>query len=110
MNRLPPGKQQPQQAQRPPQTHGPVESMPCPHCGKRNDHRNLASQQLLDTGHKLECDHCHQFYVITAMRQITLLSVAPVIGQRFRQLPHQRPAAQATTISQAQARKLIHGK
>ncbi len=107
--RLPPGKPQQGQPRRAPQTHGPIESVPCPHCGKRLDFRDLQSQQLLDTGHKIICDHCHRVVIVAALRQITLVALQPSNEASRHGLPSARPAQQATTIGPAALRKLLGG-
>jgi hypothetical protein len=46
---------------------GPVSAVPCPHCGKHNDMRGLLETQLLDTGTKVDCDHCKRISTIVAV-------------------------------------------
>jgi glutaredoxin len=58
-----------------PQTVGPIDRVPCPHCGKTNDFRELQGQQLMDTGSGVICDHCKRVMHIAAIRQVTLVAV-----------------------------------
>lgn len=82
-NQLPPGQNVTVQ--------GVIEGVPCPHCGKKNDLRDLQQQQLLDTGHKLICDYCQRSMEVTSIRQLTVVAVrkstTPVPGQRRPQQP-----------------------
>lgn len=61
-----------------PQTGGPIDRVVCPHCGKTNDFRDLQSQQLMDTGSGVECDHCHRHMRIAAIRTVTLVAVVAI--------------------------------
>lgn len=90
-----------------PQTQGVIHAVPCPHCGKPNDFRELDSQQLLDTGHEVECDACHRTMQVAQINVVKVLSVRPVAGAPVRTPQHMRPAQQATTISPAQLNKLL---
>lgn len=67
----------------PQMTAGPVHAYPCPHCGHKNDCRLLHEQQLLEAGHKIDCDRCH--------RLILVMSVAPVVMVQGRQIPGVAP-------------------
>lgn len=56
------------------QTNGFIFSVPCPHCDNTNDFRNLhqdmgAGYGLsgLETGTKVDCDHCKRHAVITGV-------------------------------------------
>lgn len=104
MQHLPPGRRQPPPPQRPTVT-GSVERMPCPHCGKPNDFRELDNQQCLDTGHKMSCDHCHRKMEITAIRVVKFVQARP-INDGIVMRPSLGPA-EATTISQSQLRNLL---
>lgn len=90
--------------QQPPTTHGPVNAVPCPHCGKPNDLRELDGQQLLDTGHGIECDVCHRLYDVVGIRTVKVVvlrasSRAPNAGQ-----PDAQPAR---TVSPGILRRLL---
>lgn len=69
---------------------GPIDSVPCPHCGRRQDFRILQSEQLLDTGHQLFCDFCKRSQEVTQIQTVTFVAVrkdpsgkvAPAGGQR----------------------------
>lgn len=102
MNRLPPGRRTAPPQQRP-TTQGTVERMPCPHCGKPNDFRELDNQQCLDTGHKMSCDWCHHRMEITMIRVVKFVQARPIDGVAVPALG----AAQATTISPSQLRNLL---
>jgi hypothetical protein len=39
---------------------GPINAVPCPWCGTKNDFRELQEQMLLDKGCVVDCDQCHQ--------------------------------------------------
>ena len=54
---------------------GPIDRVPCPHCGKPNDFRVMKEQQLYDTGHQCFCDHCGRSMEITSIRQVEVVSV-----------------------------------
>ena len=81
-----------------------MERMPCPHCGKANDFRELDNVQCLDTGSTMVCDHCHRKMIITAIRVIKVLQAKPIRDGVVVQ-PALGPAP-ATTISYDQLRKL----
>jgi hypothetical protein len=57
-------------------TSGPVNAVPCPHCGKPNDlSPHAEEEQHLDTGNEFDCDHCHRLMQVTAIKQVTVVSV-----------------------------------
>ncbi len=101
MPALPPGQQ--------PQVAGPIHAVPCPHCGKPNDFRDLQQQQLLDTGHTVGCDHCGRQMDVVRIAPVTVISVRKNMAPppRTQQQPQTR---QATTMSAAQAQKLLRGR
>ena len=98
---LPPGRGRPQP---PPWTHGPLERVPCPHCGKANDFRELHSEQLLDTGHTVSCNYCGRMMEVVRMAVITVVAVRQADGSAG---PVYRGPAQATTIGPQQLRRLL---
>jgi len=63
----------------------------------------LASQQLLDTGHRVSCEHCGRMMEVVAIKTITAVSVRTYDAAAAAQ----RSAAQATTISPGQLRRLL---
>jgi hypothetical protein len=85
-----------------PVVNGTIDRVPCPHCGHRNDFRLLREQQLLDTGHRMDCDACHRVMEVTSIRDVTVVAVrkwagGPQQGQQQqqpqrRQLPQQQQA------------------
>jgi hypothetical protein len=70
------------------------------------DLRELQSQQLMDTGSEVECDKCKSLCLIAAIQQLTYVTVRPT-GRRAASAAPQQPLRQATTISQAQAQRLL---
>lgn len=98
------GPKKPPQQQIPPVVSGPINRVPCPHCGKPNDFRELQQQQLLDTGHSVDCDHCGGMMVVAAVQPITMITV-----RKSNQRPKAGIAApaQARTLSPAQAQRLL---
>lgn len=106
MNRLPPGHRpaNAQARQQPPSCVGTVDRMPCPHCGKANDFRELDAQQLLDTGHQMSCTFCGRMMVISAIRVVKYMQAQPLRGVP---VAPALGAAEATTISPAQLQRLL---
>ena len=94
-------------------TGGPVDNVKCPNCGRGNDFRDVDSQQLLDTGHTVACDHCQRLMQVKSIRMIKLVQVIQYFGpgqmtpRRRGQLP---PPRQATTLSPAQTQRLLRGR
>ena len=89
-----------------PTTNGTIDAVRCPHCGKPNDFRVLQEQQLLDTGHEVECDHCHHLMEVAAIRPVTVITVRKE-QQRRRAAPGPATAQQASTLSPGQLRRLL---
>lgn len=87
-----------------PTTTGPVHRVPCPHCGKPQDMRELAAQNLLDTGNDVVCEDCGRVYIITGIAQIMLITVRPSNRPARRQLPDAQPA---TTVGPRQMQRLL---
>ncbi len=54
---------------------GPIERVPCPHCSKTMDMRDLRDQNLLDTGKMVECDFCKRWSEICAIQPVTMISL-----------------------------------
>lgn len=88
----------------PPTTHGPIEQVPCPHCGKPNDLRELDGQQLLDTGHEIICDHCGRLFDIVGIKHIKVVVVRQSNNQPRRAEPEAQPA---TTIGSGVLQRLL---
>lgn len=105
---LPPGPGRQQQAQAK-TTHGPIDRVPCPHCGKPLDFRQLNAQQLLDTGHKVSCDYCKNMMAVAGIHAVQLVVVRPDTGTSVAVAGRSAPARQATTMSPAQAQRLLRG-
>lgn len=102
--------------QRPPQpkwSQGTVERVPCPHCGRINDFRNLASQQLLDTGHKVTCqgeqpgDGCGLLMEVVGVKVLTVIAVRPVRGTG--PVTMEQQARESTTMSHQQLNRYLKG-
>ncbi len=99
--------------QRPPTTHGPVQQVPCPHCGKPNDLRELDAQNLLDTGGEIVCGpiegqvntgHCGRLFEIVGIRMIKVIVVRPST-KPVRQTT--APAQAARTVAPGVLRRLL---
>lgn len=102
---LPPGRR-PAAAPRPqPWSQGASDRVPCPSCGKPNSMVELDSQQLLDTGHRVDCMHCHRMMEVVAIRVVKVVAVRPWDAQSGAA----SRARQATTIGPAQLSRLLKG-
>lgn len=101
-----PQRQLPAGPQAPRITGGAVQAVMCPSCGKAMDLRELQAQQLMDTGSEVECDHCHYICQIVGIQPVTYVTVRP-IGRRAATGQPQQPIRQATTISPAQAQRML---
>jgi hypothetical protein len=89
----------------PPSVKGTIDSVPCPHCGTKNDFRPLKEQQLLDVGDSHFCDYCGRSMVIAGIQTVTWVAVRQdpsgkvyqgsqgqqAQAQRRRQLQQQQP-------------------
>lgn len=63
-----------------PTVRGTIDSVPCPHCGKKQDLRVFSEQQLLDTGHQFFCEDdetpgCRRSFEIVAVQPVTIVTV-----------------------------------
>lgn len=103
---LPPGRQQQAQAKT---THGPIDRVPCPHCGKPLDFRQLNAQQLLDTGHMVSCDYCKHMMAVAGIHVVQVVVVRPDAGNAIAVAQRSSPARQASTMSPAQVQRLLRG-
>lgn len=92
--------------QLPPVTTGTIDRVPCPHCGKHNNFREIDGQQLLDTGSAFQCDHCGGMFEVTRIVPTKIVSVRKSDVRPRAGLP---PAQQSTTLSAAQAQRLLRG-
>lgn len=90
-------------ARRPtPTTTGPVHAVPCPHCGRTNDLRELESQNLLDTGSQLVCapvdrsqrntGHCGRMFRVMRIQLVKAVQVARDDSAPREQPPEPQPA------------------
>lgn len=59
--------------QQPPMVQGPIDRVPCPHCGKPNNCRRL--DEMLDVGVIFICDHCKQKVEISGLRDVRFVAV-----------------------------------
>jgi len=86
----------------PPATvQGPVDSVPCPHCGKTNDFRQL--DDVLDTGTDAACDHCHGLMRVAAIRDIKIVAVHGLPGK----MPVPQSVQPAMTIAPGALRRFL---
>ncbi len=88
-------------------TNGPIHAVRCPHCGKSNDLRLLQEQQLLDTGHEIECDYCQHLMEVMAVRPVTIITVRKSQRRAGPAPQGLAPAQPARTLSPDQVRKLL---
>lgn len=96
---------------------GMIEGVPCPHCGKKNDLRELEQQQLLDTGHQIACDFCQRSMEVTAIRKATIVAVRKTdpnamrgnAGRRPPPRPMQQPQLAAPQGMMAGIKRLLGG-
>lgn len=70
--------------QMPPTTSGPINAVPCPHCGHKLSFRG--QEDLLHAGMRFTCDKCK--------RPVDLVSAAPVMIVTVRKPPTAAPRAQ----------------
>lgn len=82
-------------------TRGTIDAVICPHCGKPNDFRMLDEQQLLDTGHVMDCDHCGQFMQVQRIAMLKVISVRQTAPPP-RRAPGQAPHPQLRVRNQQQ--------
>ncbi len=52
-----------------------MDRVPCPHCGQKNDLRELQATQCFDTGNEIECDHCHRMMQVASIATLTVVAV-----------------------------------
>lgn len=90
--------------QQQPTTNGPINAVPCPHCGAPNDFRHLSSQQLLDTGAEVSCDKCKRLMKVAGMQTVQVILVRRVDAPAPRQ---EAPARDARTISPGVLNRLL---
>lgn len=88
----------------PPSTHGPVNEVPCPHCGKPQDLRELDSQQLLDTGHDIVCEFCQRVYIVCRIVMVKVVALKPSMTPARQS---QQAAQPARTIGPRVLNKLL---
>lgn len=69
----------PPQPQLPPITTGPINAVPCPHCGKPNNFHG--HYEMLETGNTFACDHCRQPMQVAGVREVKVVSVRKPAGQ-----------------------------
>lgn len=117
---LPPGARaaRPQPPRQPPTTQGPINGVPCPHCGSSNDLRELDNQRLLDTSHMIVCSPsdgnpnsgCGRVFQVTRIQSVTMVQVRPVHGVDKALHPGTGRVMPARTIGPRQVRKLLGGR
>ena len=57
----------------PPMTQGPIDKVPCPHCGKHNNFRRV--DEMLENGNRFQCDFCKQVMEICGIRDVRFVAV-----------------------------------
>lgn len=85
-------------------TQGAIDRVPCPHCGKPQDFRELNSQQLLDTGHEVTCDVCGRLMSVAGIHTIQVIVVRPLQGAARQRTPDAQPAR---TLAPNAVRRLL---
>lgn len=90
----------------PPTTTGTIDRVPCPHCGKPNNFREIDGQQLLDTGSAFQCDHCGGMMEVARIVTTKIVSVRKSDVRPRAGLPSPQ---QSTTLSPGQAQRLLRG-
>lgn len=72
----------PAPAPQPPMVQGPIDRVPCPHCGKPNNFRRV--DELLEVGNRFACDHCKRPMQIAGIRDVRFIAVSkPGAGQQI---------------------------
>ena len=61
------------QQQLPATVTGPVDRVPCPHCGKSNNFRKV--DEMLEIGNQFGCDHCKRVMQIAGVREVKMVAV-----------------------------------
>lgn len=56
-------------------TSGVIDRVPCPHCGKTNDLRQLKAQMLLLEKARLDCDHCGRVMMVVGTRKVEVVTM-----------------------------------
>ncbi len=57
----------------PPMVQGPIDRVPCPHCGKANNFRRV--DEMLEVGNVFGCDHCKKPMQISGVRDVRFVAV-----------------------------------
>ncbi len=73
---------------------GAVHAVPCPFCGKANDLRDLEGQQLMDTGHEIDCDHCGNIMEIASIQTMKVIGVRQAVMKPVKRQIQQPPQPQ----------------
>lgn len=53
--------------------NGPLHAVPCAHCGRPNDLRDLDGQKILEVGSGLVCDHCGRTSKIAGIKELKIV-------------------------------------
>lgn len=94
-----------------PMISGPINSVPCPHCGHRCDFRTTAETQLLDTGNEYVCDRCQRFMQVIRVTPVTMLTVRKSSGRKSVVVPKaDKPTQAARTMSPTEHQRLLRGR
>jgi NAD-dependent SIR2 family protein deacetylase len=63
----------PVQPQLPPMVQGPIDRVPCPHCGKPNNFRRV--DEMLENGNIFSCDYCKKQMQICGVKDVRFVAV-----------------------------------
>lgn len=87
-------------------THaGPVDKVPCPHCGQGNDFTEIVSDlKLAEEDSLVECDHCGRMMQVTSIVTMTTVSVV----RSNQRPPHRDPEpTAATTVDHGALQRML---
>lgn len=86
-----------QQPHQPKMTSGPIDRVPCPHCGYNLDFRELHIQDgtTLYKGAEVSCEACNYLAIVKGVRPITLVTLEPT-GRKapIEEVPNQNQGQQ----------------
>lgn len=68
-----PPKPPPAAPPQPPMVQGPIDRVPCPHCGKPNNFRR--TDEMLEVGNLFTCDYCKKPMQVCGVRDVRFVAV-----------------------------------